>query len=69
MHDERYVPSDQQDKMKINNLTCGIATRDDFIEWLFEHSEHCDHISYNEAWQEFEEWEAKKPESDSSKQK
>lgn len=31
----------------------------DFIEFLFEHSEHCDHITFSEAWQEFEIHEAK----------
>jgi len=25
----------------------------DFIDYLFEHSEHCDHISQSEAWDEF----------------
>lgn len=31
----------------------------DFIEFLFDHSEHCDHISHNEAWDEFTEYELK----------
>lgn len=31
----------------------------DFIEFLFEHSEHCDHISQSEAWKEFEIYERK----------
>lgn len=28
-------------------------TLNDFIEFLFEHSEHCDHISQKDAWKEF----------------
>lgn len=31
----------------------------DFIEFLFEHSEHCDHISQSDAWKEFEQYEFK----------
>ena len=31
----------------------------DFVEFLFEHSEHCDHISQREAWHEFELYELK----------
>jgi hypothetical protein len=31
----------------------------DFIEFLFDHSEHCDHISHADAWKEFEIYEAK----------
>ena len=31
----------------------------DFIEFLFEHSEHCDHISQKDAWNEFEIYEIK----------
>lgn len=29
----------------------------DFLNFLFNESEHCDHISYSNAWQEFEEFE------------
>jgi hypothetical protein len=29
----------------------------DFVEYLFEHSEHCNHISQSEAWAEFEVYE------------
>lgn len=31
----------------------------DFINYLFDESEHCDHITVKEAWEEFEEWENK----------
>lgn len=31
----------------------------DFIEFLFDHSEHCDHISFSDAWKEFEIYESK----------
>ena len=33
------------------------ARDDDFMEWLFEVSEHCNHITRREAWEEFEAWE------------
>lgn len=42
-----------QDKAELGRLN-------DFIEYLFEHSEHCNHISQSEAWDEFEQWEFKK---------
>lgn len=35
------------------------STLDDFIEFLFEHSEHCDHITQTAAWDEFREFEYK----------
>lgn len=57
--DERYIPSDQQDKKTIRDLMHAMAVKDDFIEFLFEHSEHCDHITYNEAWEEFQAWQEK----------
>lgn len=28
----------------------------DFIEWLFEVSEHCDHITQSEAWDEYDKY-------------
>lgn len=31
--------------------------KNDFIDYLFEHSGHMDHASFREAWREFEEWE------------
>ncbi len=31
----------------------------DFVAFLFDHSEHCDHISHSDAWQEFEIYESK----------
>lgn len=37
-----------------------IARLTDFIEYLFDHSEHCDHISHRDAWREFELWEINK---------
>lgn len=40
-------------------LTMQVARLDDFLEFLFDHSEHCDHISYGDAWKEFEIFEAK----------
>lgn len=33
------------------------ARLNDFIEFLFEHSEHCDHISQSDAWGEFQKYE------------
>lgn len=56
MNDERYYPSNQQEKQQISNLKIQVAALTDFIEYLFDHSEHCDHITYNDAWKEFEEW-------------
>ena len=44
---------DVQNKAEVARLT-------DFIEYLFEHSEHCDHITQSDAWSEFEQWEFKK---------
>lgn len=38
-------------------LTIEVGRLTDFIEWLFEHSEHCDHITQREAWDEFEVYE------------
>lgn len=40
------VPVTIHNKIEIANLN-------DFIEFLFEHSEHCDHISQSDAWDEF----------------
>lgn len=31
----------------------------DFVEFLFEHSEHCDHITHREAYKEFLRYENK----------
>lgn len=63
MHDERYTPSDVADKLTIARMRDGFERRGDFIEWLFEHSEHCNHISYSEAWEEFSKWEDKQNEN------
>jgi hypothetical protein len=30
-----------------------VEEQNDFIEFLFEHSEHCDHISQRDAWKEY----------------
>lgn len=40
-------------------LTADVGMLTDFIEFLFEHSEHCDHIEQPEAWDEFFEWQFK----------
>lgn len=52
-------------------LTAEVAALTDFIDFLFEHSEHCDHITQREAWNEFREFEYKeimKKESEKEKQ-
>lgn len=38
-------------------LRIEVGRLNDFIDFLFEHSEHCDHISQRDAWIEFEEYE------------
>jgi len=40
-------------------LKVDVAQLNDFLEFLFEHSEHCDHIEQSEAWDEFYEWQFK----------
>ncbi len=40
-------------------LTVEVNRLSDFIEFLFEHSDHCDHITQSEAWKEFEIYEVK----------
>ena len=40
-------------------LTIEIGLLTDFIEFLFDHSEHCDHISQRDAWKEFKIYQAK----------
>lgn len=57
MREERYETSNQTDKRTIGDLRIAMSRKDDFVEWLFEHSEHCDHIPYSEAWEEFLKWE------------
>jgi hypothetical protein len=44
---------------KERRLMAEIGRLTDFIEFLFEHSEHCDHISQSDAWSEFEQYEFK----------
>jgi hypothetical protein len=64
MHDERYIPTDQQEKETIRQLKNGLAYLHDFLEYLFEHSEHCNHISLSDAQAEFEAWDQKRQEDD-----
>jgi hypothetical protein len=40
-------------------LVIELETKRDFIEFLFEHSEHCNHITQQAAWLEFRKWESK----------
>ncbi len=40
-------------------LTLELERLKDFVDFLFDHSEHCDHISQSEAWNEFEIYEIK----------
>lgn len=42
---------------QLQRVTLELARLQDFLEFLFDHSEHCDHITYSEAWHEFEEYE------------
>jgi biotin synthase-related radical SAM superfamily protein len=48
----RRPPSDL-----LARTTLELARLQDFLEWLFDHSIHCDHISYEDAFHEFEEYE------------
>lgn len=43
----------------VTMLKIEIGLLTDFIEFLFEHSEHCDHISQRDAWKEFKIHQAK----------
>lgn len=43
------------------NLRRELELNRDFIEWLFDHSEHCDHISFSDAWDQFETYLTKEP--------
>ncbi len=58
-----YAPGSVYHALPIKSLPQGILDRieigrlTDFLEYLFEHSQHCDHISQPDAWKEFEEWE------------
>jgi len=54
-----YSIGQPDDKEKISGLQHTIYDYREFLEWLFDHSEHCDHISQRKAWKEFEEWELK----------
>ena len=47
----------QLERMKAQEDAYAAARDDDFMEWLFEVSEHCNHITRREAWEEFESWE------------
>lgn len=44
---------------EVVHLKIAYERLNDFIEFLFDHSEHCDHISRSDAWKEFEEYEYK----------
>lgn len=39
------------------NLNIAYNRLVDFLEFLFDHSEHCNHITQRDAWNEFERWE------------
>lgn len=67
--EDRYEPTDQALKRRMQWLFLQNERKGDFLEWLFEHSEHCDHISQSEAWEEFEAWEEKQYDSELSKTK
>ena len=63
-----YAPNSMYHGMKINGqlpisdialARIEISRLTDFIEFLFEHSVHCDHITQSNAWREFEEFEFK----------
>lgn len=54
---DQYTLSDPQDKKRIREQQEVIEDMQNFIEYLFEHSEHCDHILQSEAWEEFRQWE------------
>lgn len=55
----RYEPTDQGLMNDLRRARYNVERMNDFIEWLFDVSEHCDHITRGEAFQEFEEWEEK----------
>lgn len=60
-----YAPNSIRHGMKVYSelqsketiLRIEIARLNGFIEYLFEYSEHCDHISQTDAWDEFEKYE------------
>jgi hypothetical protein len=63
-----YCPSSIYHGVKINGpmplsdttlLKIEVSRLADFIDYLFETSKHCDHISNKDAWIEFEQWEFK----------
>lgn len=43
----------------LQSSMCATAMLDDFLEFLFDKSGHLDHITYREAWKEFEDFNAK----------
>jgi hypothetical protein len=55
-YDSYREPSDVQ---KIRDLILERERVWDFVNYLFDESEHCDHISLREAWEEFEAWQDK----------
>ena len=52
LHDPNRMPFDPAMILKIE-----LARLQAFIEYLFGHSEHCDHILFSEAYEEFQKWE------------
>lgn len=52
-----YHGSSIEGMSKETKLITEIAALNDFIDFLFEHSEHCDHISQRKAWDEFRQYE------------
>lgn len=47
-------PNDGNHK-DVTKLKIELARLNDFVEFLFEQSEHCDHITQSEAWNQYEE--------------
>lgn len=44
---------------KERKVNSQVERMENFLDYLFNHSEHCDHIMQSEAWKEFEEWEVR----------
>lgn len=57
MSESQYTPYNF--KREYSDARDRIERFRDFLAYLFEHSEHCDHISQSDAWEEFIEWEEK----------
>lgn len=52
---DQYIPHNYKEEYQ--QAKAALERMGDFIEFLFEHSEHCDHITYSDAYAEFEKWE------------